>query len=177
MHKVAPIACFIFIYLIFAPSVLLGQSPAVISSAEISFSFLSKDVQGSIGGFTSNATIDFEDITNASFKGSVGVSSIKTGNFLRDWSLKGKKYFDADSYPKITFESNSVSGTGETFTVKGILTIKGIAKPITIDFQRKAEKLLGTTTLFSSDFDIDIKKDRVDNKVIVTLLFTLKETK
>tara|TARA_R110002049_G_scaffold47596_3_gene137377 strand:- start:128488 stop:128979 length:492 start_codon:yes stop_codon:yes gene_type:complete len=161
----------------FAPSVLLGQNPTLISSTEITFSFVSKDVQGSIADFTSHTTINFDDITHASFKGSVAVSSLKTGNFLRDWSLKGKKYFDAENHPKITFESRSVSGTRETFTVKGILTIKAIAKPITINFQRKAKELLGTTTLFSSDFDIPIKKERGDNKVIVKFRFTLEEAK
>lgn len=166
----------VLFFISLAPCILLAQNSTLISSAEITFSFESKDVQGSIGDFTSDISLDFDNIENASFKGSVAVSSLKTGNFLRDWSLKGKKYFNADNYPKITFESTSVSGTRETFKVGGILTIKDISKPITIDFVKEGNTLLGTTTLFSSDFKIDIKKERNDNKVVVSLKFVLKES-
>ncbi|SDL24154.1 YceI family protein [Kriegella aquimaris] len=174
MFKMASLFSLLFLCIGLTPIITLAQKPVVISSAEITFSFVSKDVQGSIAEFSANTSLDFDHIERASLEGSVAVSSLKTGNFLRDWSLKGKKYFDADNYPKITFKSTSVSGTGEAFTVKGMLTIKDISKSITIDFKKEGNTLVGTTTLFSSDFNIDIKKERTDNKVIVTLQFTLE---
>lgn len=145
-----------------------------ISSAEITFTFVSKDVDGSISGFSSSSAIDLDNLSTSEFKGTVSVETLKTGNFLRDWSLKGKKYFNADDYPEISFASTSVTNTDTGFEVTGDLTLKGKSKPITIDFTRKANQVIGTTTLFSSDFGINIKKERKDNDVIVNFLLTLQ---
>ncbi len=160
------------IFVCLSPLLVFGQAKTI-KSAEISFVFVSKDVDGHISGFDSSSSIDFENPTNSKLKGSVAVKTIKTGIFLRDWSLKGGKYFDADDHPRIFFESNSIAPTADGFSVKGILTIKGNEKPITIDFKKQENQLIGTTTLFSSDFGINIKKKREDNEVQVKMTFDL----
>ncbi len=154
------------------PISILGQS-TTIKSAEITFNFESKDVNGSISGFTSESTIDPENPENSKLKGSVTVKTIKTGIFLRDWSLKGGKYFDEDDYPKIYFESTSVSVTSDGFSVKGNVTIKNIDKPLTIVFKKNGNELVGTSTLYSSDFGINIKKKHEDNKVKIKMVLKL----
>lgn len=162
----------LFLLLCLAPLSILGQGTSI-KSAEITFNFIDKDVDGHISGFESSSTIDFENPENSKFKGSVAVKTIKTGIFLRDWSLKGSKYFDEDDYPKIEFESTDVSTTTDGFSVKGMLTIKGNEKLITIDFKKTGNQVVGTMTLFSSDFGINIKKEREENKVNVKLVFEL----
>jgi len=162
----------LFFFLCVSPLALLGQGTSIKSGA-ITFNFVNKDVDGRISGFASSSTIDFENPENSKFKGSVNVKTIKTGVFLRDWSLKGGKYFDEDQFPKISFESNEVSASSDGFLVKGMLTIKKTKKPISIDFKKDGNQLIGTTTLFSSDYGINIKKEREDNKVIVQLVFDL----
>jgi polyisoprenoid-binding protein YceI len=153
------------------PTLVLAQNG--ISAAEITFTFVSKDVDGSISGFSSSSAIALDNVSTSKFKGSVAVETLKTGNFLRDWSLKGKKYFNADAYPEISFESTSIETTDTGFKVTGDLTLKGKSKPITIDFTQKPDQVIGTTTLFSSDFGINIKKEREDNEVMVNILLTL----
>ncbi|MGI9552771.1 MAG: YceI family protein [Aurantibacter sp.] len=162
----------LFFILCLSPLALLSQGTTVKSGA-VTFNFVSKDVDGSLSGFNSSSTIDFENPENSKFKGSVAVKSIRTGIFLRDWSLKGRKYFDEDEHPRIYFESTSVFSTSDGFSVKGTLTIKNIDKPITINFKKNNSRLIGTTTLYSSDFGINIKKKREDNKVNVRLVFDL----
>ncbi|MEO1010035.1 MAG: YceI family protein [Bacteroidota bacterium] len=164
----------IFTFFLLACFSLNGLAQTSIQSAEITFVFVSKKVEGSISGFKSTSIIDLENLSNSRFSGSVTVETLKTGNFLRDWSLKSGKYFNADDHPVITFHGSSVSATDIGFTVMGMLTIKGKENPITIDFTQKENKLLGTATLFSSDFGIDIKKKREDNKVEVRLEFLLE---
>ncbi|CAM4332019.1 YceI family protein [Zobellia roscoffensis] len=151
---------------------LHAQDQTSITSAEITFRFVSKNVDGSLSGFESKSELNLTSITNSKFKGSVNVETIKTGNFLRDWHLKGSKYFNSDDYPKISFESTKIVDTTNGFSVTGTLTLKGTSKSITINFLRKQSKLVGTTTLFSSDYGISIQKERADNKVVVTLIFT-----
>ncbi len=144
-----------------------------IKSAEISFVFVSKDVEGTIGGFASESDIDLEQILNSKFKGSVTLESLRTGNFLRDWSLKSSKYFDEDEYPNIYFQSKEVIETNGGIIVKGDLKIKNTSREVSIAFQQEGKTLVGTTALYSSDFGIDIKKKREDNLVEVKLVLTL----
>ncbi len=151
-----------------------AQQTAQISSAEITFVYLSNDTDGSISGFSSSSVIDTVNPENSVFQGEVRTKTLKTGNFLRDWSLKGSKYFDVDSFPSIKFKSTSVVTDEAGYTVVGNLTIKNITKSVTMEFTRNGNQLIGTTTLFSSDYGIHVKKKKEDNKVSVRLAFSLK---
>lgn len=150
-----------------------AQSKVQISSAEVSFTFVNNDVEGTLTGFTSESTIDFDQIEGSKFKGTVDVETISTGNSIRNWSLRRGKYFDAAQYPKISFESTSIEQQGDVVTVKGKLTIKAITKNISFQFERNDKQLVGKATLFSSDYGINIKSEREQNKVLVKLVFLL----
>ena len=164
----------LFLFFLLLGTLLSWSQTTEIASADISFHFTSKDVDGHISGFESDSNIDLANPENSVFKGSVAVKTLKSGIFLRDWSLRSGKYFDADDHPRIYFESTSVSPTTDGFEVVGNLTLKGIEKPITILFQKSDGKLVGTTTLYTSDFGIDIKKKREDNEVKVKMVYGLE---
>tara|TARA_R110002167_G_scaffold54350_1_gene154830 strand:+ start:3448 stop:3957 length:510 start_codon:yes stop_codon:yes gene_type:complete len=151
-----------------------AQDKTVIETSEITFFYHSHKVNGSLGGFTSDSHIDLDNPVNSTFQGAVATETLKTGNFLRDWSLKGGRYFDIDTYPEITFVSSVVSPTKDGFSVQGDLTIKDVTRPIAIAFKRDGRTLTGTTTLLSSDYGINVKKKPEENKVTVTMVFTLK---
>ena len=164
----------VLIFFIAVQSILPAQEISTITSASITFNFIEKDVEGSFGGFTSTSTIDWEAIENSNISGSVATETIKTGNFIRDWSLKGDKYFNSDKYSKITFKSTKIVREKGQIIVDGTLTLKGISKPIQIQFKKEKNQFIGTTTLFSSDYDITIlKKGRDSNKVIVNFALEL----
>ncbi len=165
---------YLALWLLAAPLTTIAQHKAEIASATVTFVYLSNDVDGSISGFESASSIDLENPTNSVFKGTVAAETLKTGNFLRDWSIKGGKYFDADNYPKIRFASTTITANGNNFKVKGNLTIKDKTVPTTIDFVLNNKTLTGTTTVNSSDFGINVKKKREDNKVSVKMVFQLK---
>jgi polyisoprenoid-binding protein YceI len=155
-------------------SVLIAQDQGMLTDARISFIFVSKNVEGTISGFSSTTKIDKNNISNSKIDGSVETKTLDSGNFLRNWSLKGGKYFDVDTYPKINFESESITENEDGFTVVGQLTMKGVRKPITVVFKIVNDELLGSTTLFSSDFGIEVmKKSREANKVVVQMSFKL----
>ncbi|WP_350291883.1 YceI family protein [uncultured Croceitalea sp.] len=154
-----------------------SNAQATVSKAEISFEFVSKGVKGTIEGFESTSRIDFDNPENSTFEGSVGVKTLDTNNGLRNWSLRSGKYFDADDFPRIQFKSTSVSQKDASLVVIGDLTLKGITKPITIDFIKKGNQLKGSTAIYSYDYGIKIKKKREDNLVNITLLFNLDSPK
>jgi len=150
---------------LFILSTLLARAQVTsqILSAEVRFTFVNNDVDG-----------DFDQIENSRLKGSVQVETIKTRNSIRNWSLRRSKYFDVNTYPTITFESTSVQQEGEIILVKGKLTIKDVTKDVNFEFERNDTQLVGKTTLYSSDYGINIKSDREKNKVLVKLVFQLK---
>ncbi|MEN1783787.1 MAG: YceI family protein [Bacteroidota bacterium] len=143
--------------------------------AVVEFKFPSKNVEGTIAGFQSMTTFDWNDLENSEISGTVAVSTIETGNFLRDWHLKRSAYFNSKQFPKIIFRSTSLIKTETGLKVSGNLTIKGITKPWQITFKREGNDLIGAAKLYSSDFDINIKKKREDNLVEVVISLTFPE--
>jgi len=95
------------------------------------------------------------------------------GNFLRDWSLKGK-YFDEDNYPKINFKSTAVEQLGDKIKVTGELTIKATTKTQVFEFTKNNKQLIGSGTLNAFDYGIKIKKKRQDNTVTVNITLQLE---
>ena len=119
-----------------------------VTSARVEFVFVSKDVDGTIEGFQSSSKIIPEELTSSVFEGSVAISTLKTGNFLRDWHLKSSKYFDEETYPTITFKSTEVTSNENGLEVIGTITIKGISKSITWYFQKEGKTLISVLPSF-----------------------------
>ncbi|WP_027076102.1 YceI family protein [Maribacter antarcticus] len=145
-----------------------------IQEGTVAFSFVEKDVSGTLSDFSSSSVIDWDTLENSVIIGQVASETIRTGNFIRDFSLRRATYFDVDNYPFITFKSTKIETVAEQITVYGTLTLKGISKPIIILFQKDGDTLTGSTTLFTSDFNITIlKKGRESNKVTVSFVLKL----
>ena len=65
----------------------------------------------------------------------VELGSISTNNEQRDGHLRSADFFDADSNPKMTFQSTALRQTGDGFVVAGDLTIRGITKPLELEVE------------------------------------------
>jgi polyisoprenoid-binding protein YceI len=65
----------------------------------------------------------------------IDVASLNTGNEQRDNHVKSADFFDVQRYPVATFTSTSVRPSGEAYLLDGNLTLKGVAKPVTVDLQ------------------------------------------
>ena len=168
--KPAVFLSFLFIGFLVLP--MLAQQQ--IKNAKISFEFLDKGVKGTLAGFESQSVINWDNLEASVLEGSVATETLDTNNGLRNWSLKSGKYFDKSDHPRIRYKSSQILATASGYTVSGTLTIKGIAKPMTIDFTREGNKLIGKATVFTTDFDIKIKKKREDNEVAVRFEFDLE---
>ena len=94
------------------------------------------NVSGNFGNFTASAETEEEDFSNAKISFSTEVASISTGNEQRDGHLQSPDFFDAATYPAISFESTSMEKNGEgAFKLHGHLTIKDVTKPVTMDVE------------------------------------------
>ncbi|GMA20950.1 YceI family protein [Arsenicicoccus piscis] len=92
-------------------------------------------VRGSFDGFSGEASTA-PGLADARIAVSIDAASIDTRNADRDGHLRTGDFFDAESYPTITFVSTDVEAVDEdTLRVAGDLTIKGETRPVTIDFE------------------------------------------
>lgn len=62
----------------------------------------------------------------------VAAASLRTGIDLRDRHLRGHRFLDADRHPLITFRSTHVSRPNDTVMVTGILTLRGVAREMSV---------------------------------------------
>jgi polyisoprenoid-binding protein YceI len=89
-------------------------------------------VKGMFNTFEAEIDADPEDLTTAEIKFSVDVSSVDTRNEDRDNHLRSADFFDAEHYPKMTFNSTKITkkSPGE-YELTGDLTIRGTTRPET----------------------------------------------
>ncbi|MDE3206567.1 MAG: YceI family protein [Acidobacteriota bacterium] len=93
-------------------------------------------VRGSFNEFEGSGYFDAADPARSTLQLSIKAASIDTGNADRDAHLRSNDFFDMDTYPQITFTSTSVEPTGDDrFRVTGDLTIKGVTRPVAVDFE------------------------------------------
>ena len=90
-------------------------------------------VRGRFSDFTGSVRMDEEEPGNSSVSLSIDAASIDTNNTDRDQHLRSDDFFAVASHPTLAFESSRVVRTGAgTYDVTGTLTIRGVAREITL---------------------------------------------
>ena len=106
-------------------------------------------VRGSFEKFSGTVDFDENEPTKSSVDVTIDVNSINTREEQRDGHLKSPDFFDAATYPTITFKSTGAEKTGENRgKLHGDLTIKGVTQPVTLDveYAGQAKSPWGTTS-------------------------------
>lgn len=89
---------------------------------------------GRFEDFDATLTFDADDPTASQLDAVIEVASLDIANDDFAETLIGPDWFDASAFPQARFVSRTVTVTGETEgTVEGDLTLKGIARPVTLD--------------------------------------------
>jgi polyisoprenoid-binding protein YceI len=93
-------------------------------------------VRGQFGDFDGTAHIDTANPAGSSAKVNIRAASISTGQADRDGHLVSPDFFDVETFPELTFVATDVArADASTWTVTGDLTIKGVTRPVSIDFE------------------------------------------
>ena len=93
-------------------------------------------VRGSFNEFVGTGYFDAENAANSHLQLTIQAASIDTRNPDRDAHLKANDFFDMETFPEISFASTAVEQVhAENYRVTGDLTIKGVTKPVTVDFE------------------------------------------
>lgn len=72
-----------------------------------------------------------EDFSNAEINFTADIASISTGNADRDGHLKSDDFFNAEAFPKLTFNSTSFTKTSDNeYKLVGDITLRDVTKSI-----------------------------------------------
>jgi len=97
-------------------------SHLVVSSVDGRF----KDVSGKV-------SLDEADLTKSSVDITIKADSVDTGEPKRDEHLKSPDFFDAKTFPVLTFKSTKIVHGGKGFKLTGDLKIRDVTKSVTLD--------------------------------------------
>lgn len=142
-------------------------------------------VRGAFNDFEGTAHLDSNDPAKSSASVSIVVASIDTRQAQRDEHLRTNDFFDAPSFPKITFVSTSVEKVNDgTFRMTGDLTIKGVTKAVSIDFDYNGSAtdpygnqrvgFEGSTVINRKDFGVNFNAALETGGVMVSDKITLE---
>ncbi|MEZ0069828.1 polyisoprenoid-binding protein YceI [Streptacidiphilus sp. MAP12-20] len=120
-------------------------------------------VRGAFKEFDGTLLLDGTDPSKSSAQVTIKAASIDTRNEQRDGHLRTNDFLDAPNHPEITFGSTRVEELDDThFRVTGDLTIKDVARSLSIDFEFQGSAMdpmgnlrvgfEGSTTVSRKDF-------------------------
>lgn len=104
--------------------------------SEVTFSvrhMMISKVRGTFG-VKSATLVAPENPLEATAQASVEVASIDTKDAGRDDHLRSAEFFDAETFPTMEFVSTGTRVDSGDFLVDGDLTIRGITRPVTFEF-------------------------------------------
>ena len=90
-------------------------------------------VTGSFKSFDATVETNGDDLEGAEIHFEADADSINTGVEQRDGHLKSDDFFNAEKFPKLTFDSTSFTQKGgDEYELKGDLTIRDVTQPVTL---------------------------------------------
>jgi polyisoprenoid-binding protein YceI len=134
---------------------------------------------GRFNDVSGTVVFDKDNPAQSSVDLTVQVESLDTHNSTRERSLKSPDFFDVKQFPTMTFKSTKVEGNGDMLKVSGDLTIRGVTRPVTVDFKKGVEgkgvfgewRGGGETrfTIKRSDFGMNFELGEVGDEVTIIL--------
>ena len=123
-----------------------------------SVKFEGGDPSGEFRGLKGAISFDDANLAASKFNVSIDVASINTGNGMKNTHAKSAKWFDAEKYPSISFVSSAITKTTAGYEAKGILSMHGVDKEITLPFTFTNNIFAGTIEVNRLDYNINVEE-------------------
>jgi polyisoprenoid-binding protein YceI len=103
-------------------------------------------VRGSFKDVDATLTVG-SSLEDSAITVTIRTASFTSGDENRDGHVKSPDFFDVEQFPEMTFVSTSHTGSGESYSITGDLTIRGITKSVVLEaeFNGVAVDPFGTT--------------------------------
>lgn len=141
-----------------------------------SIKFAGTDAEGIFKKMTGEVAFDPNNLSAANFSFTVDVNSINTGNGMKNKHAVSDKWFDAEKYPSIVFNSKSFTQSGNSYVVSGKMTIHGISKDMKVPFTFEKNTLAAKFSVNRMDFKVgtmDGMSKKVSNEIKLDVLIPL----
>ena len=129
-----------------------------------------------LSGVTGDVVLDPQNEFNDHIRVFIPVATLVASNALLTWQLKSDMFFDAKSYPTLTFKSARVARQGDDrYRIFGILTVKNISHPVVLEAQAEAAPgspslaLHATTAISRSAYNMDRFSGVVDDRIAIAI--------
>lgn len=106
----------------------------------------------------SGTLVTAENPLESSVQVTIDAASIDTNQEQRDADVRSADFLDAEHYPTLTFTSTAVRPRRDGYEVDGELTIRGVTKPVTLEFEPNGfspDPYGGTRVGFSAKTEIN----------------------
>ncbi len=129
-------------------------------------------IPGRFTEFSGTIDLDEKDITKSKVDFEANISSITTAVAKRDDHLKTPDFFDAQKYPKATFQNAVLKKSGKGYVLTGDLTIRDVTKKVSFQVKNlgkaedpamKTEKYIFSATgkINRKDFGVNYGPDAI----------------
>lgn len=133
-----------------APLLLVLALPGLASAADYTVqpagsklgfagTFQGQAFEGTFGKWTANISYDPAKVATSKFEVDVDLASVKTGDNDRDGALPGADFFNVAKFPKAHFVTTGFRRSGSKVIADGTLTLRGVAKPVSLDVTFKPQ--------------------------------------
>ena len=102
------------------------------SKVGFGYSLGSQKLRGQFQSYDIDLVIDFQTVANSSVSVRMDATSARTPLPFAAEALRGPSVLDVDNFPTITFQSETVTGSGNKARLNGVATIKGVTKPLVL---------------------------------------------
>lgn len=163
-----------YTYVVLAGLILVLSAFTTVESTSWSISdgyavnFEGTDAVGVFAKMSGDVQWDEADLASSSCALKIDVSSINTGNGMKNKHAKSDKWFDAETHPYIEFNSSKFSKTADGYEATGILKMHAIDKEVTIPFAFSDNTFKAVFSVNRLDYEIGTMKGmmkKVSNEI------------
>lgn len=102
------------------------------SSVSFFYDFGENVIRGRMPVASADLRLDFNKASDSSARVTLDLAGASGGFPFATQAMLGPKVLDARSHPEITFVSTAVRAAGEVAEIDGLITIRGVTRPITL---------------------------------------------
>ena len=102
------------------------------STVGFTYQFNGNPTKGTMPITSADLTIDFAALEKSTVQVVLNVRKARAGFIFATEALRGKSVLDVGNHPQIRFVSTQVSRSGNGAKITGMVTIRGVTKPLTL---------------------------------------------
>ncbi|MEL6689654.1 MAG: YceI family protein [Pseudomonadota bacterium] len=93
------------------------------------------EIKGNMSVSSADIVLDLDNLARSTARVTLDTTSAVTEDSFATGAMRGAQVLDTSTFPTITFEATKISGTFNNGRVEGLVTIKGVTRPITLSAQ------------------------------------------